>query len=807
MKALIGVVLYSGKERLWKIIDFGISSEATSGHAVTSRYARGTAGYRAPELLKEDALYTNKVDIWALGCILVESATGERPFPSDYAIQTYSSEKTSIEMPQMSRVSPTFQPHLREMTGELLHWNPAERPRASTLVSLFQSYLIIGHFLEGKSNYDPSQLQLPSYHKWKDMVDGCPEQREFLVRYASWLQVGTNGDDEIRACEELLYQYPIDNWFVRRLGEAYAKTMDGWAEIERWGRHIRSHPSSVQIKHGFTMSCGRAGREVTVATLRALVMGFPEDLYFASSYANAVFDVGRTTGSRSDIILILNKLYEEQPDNTELEYKLRLSLEWESLEDNPNLLTIWKKLALTFMSREASCREVSNGEAKPVIAVHQSLDIPLHVWIRLIVMDIDNGNLLKGFHNAVSKQGRTIQITTWIQLIEMLPEDTLRWWLKNNLPDTVFIQTAAWKWMVENLFDEDYLNELKYCLERCSVITRVGIWTELLANHPDFLKRCSLITRVEVCTELLTSHPDFLKGCNSAARVEVWTELLANHSDFLTRCSTLTRVEVCTELLANHPDFLKRCNSATRVEVCTELLASHPDFLKTCNPATRVEVWTELLANHPDFLTRCSTLTRVEICTELLANHPDFLKRCSTITRVEVCTELLANHPDSQVYKDKLRKALGYFEMSIRKWLEEMNVLYEEQPDNIELEYKLRVSLEWESLEDNPNLLTMWKRLALTFISREISCPEITNDDESKSVITVDQNLNIPLHVWIRLIVMDIDNGNLLKGFHKTMSKQERTIQITTWIQLIEMLPEDTLRWWLKNNLPETVVI
>lgn len=79
-------VLFSLKDNAWKIADFGLLSEGTSRHCKTTHYARGTSGYRAPELVREDASYNNKVDIWALGCILYELATRRRAFANDYTV-------------------------------------------------------------------------------------------------------------------------------------------------------------------------------------------------------------------------------------------------------------------------------------------------------------------------------------------------------------------------------------------------------------------------------------------------------------------------------------------------------------------------------------------------------------------------------------------------------------------------------------------------------------------------------------------------------------------------------------------------
>jgi len=80
------LVLYSRAEHSWKIADFGTASEATSKCFNTTRYARGTPCYRAPEVLDEEAKYNNKADIWSLGCVVLEMFAGRRPWSREEAI-------------------------------------------------------------------------------------------------------------------------------------------------------------------------------------------------------------------------------------------------------------------------------------------------------------------------------------------------------------------------------------------------------------------------------------------------------------------------------------------------------------------------------------------------------------------------------------------------------------------------------------------------------------------------------------------------------------------------------------------------
>src|SRR5277367_553473 len=73
--------------RVWKIADFGITQEGTSRTPLITTSSRGTASYRAPELLTTSPVYTNKVDVWAFGCIVFEMITGQKRFASDWEVQ------------------------------------------------------------------------------------------------------------------------------------------------------------------------------------------------------------------------------------------------------------------------------------------------------------------------------------------------------------------------------------------------------------------------------------------------------------------------------------------------------------------------------------------------------------------------------------------------------------------------------------------------------------------------------------------------------------------------------------------------
>lgn len=61
------------------VIDFGVAKSLGAGSAVVTSRRVGTLAYMAPEQLAQ-GLITPAVDIWALGAILYEAATGRAPF-------------------------------------------------------------------------------------------------------------------------------------------------------------------------------------------------------------------------------------------------------------------------------------------------------------------------------------------------------------------------------------------------------------------------------------------------------------------------------------------------------------------------------------------------------------------------------------------------------------------------------------------------------------------------------------------------------------------------------------------------------
>jgi hypothetical protein len=131
------LVLYSLTD-VWKLADFGLSTDGTSKSYVTTHYGYGTPGYRAPELLMDDEMkYTNKVDIWATGCILYELATGKRLFYNDWEIFAYHSSNGKMEIVLSDTFDELSSSVIIKNVLNMIQIDPSTRTSAATLAQEF----------------------------------------------------------------------------------------------------------------------------------------------------------------------------------------------------------------------------------------------------------------------------------------------------------------------------------------------------------------------------------------------------------------------------------------------------------------------------------------------------------------------------------------------------------------------------------------------------------------------------------------------------------------------------------------------
>jgi serine/threonine protein kinase len=133
--------LYSRRDGVWKLTDFGFSKHVSSRSLGLTSNAYGTNGYYAPEFLLPGVAalsYDCTADIWSLGCILYELAIGQRLFEHDYYTCRY--KETGI-LPAIEFNDGSFSDQEKETIQSslkrMLCLEPKERPAATDLIAEF----------------------------------------------------------------------------------------------------------------------------------------------------------------------------------------------------------------------------------------------------------------------------------------------------------------------------------------------------------------------------------------------------------------------------------------------------------------------------------------------------------------------------------------------------------------------------------------------------------------------------------------------------------------------------------------------
>ena len=158
-------MLYCASSRIWKLADFGITSLATTRHAVTTKLGRGTGSYIAPEIL--NGKFSNKADIWSFGCVFYELLALKLAFTTEWEVRTYDESKdVTLKIPILN-ASPFLQNNLAELVRHLLHRLPEQRPRASTVLKVLFSVSTLLDFEEQFS----SVRSVFSYSEWLDICN------------------------------------------------------------------------------------------------------------------------------------------------------------------------------------------------------------------------------------------------------------------------------------------------------------------------------------------------------------------------------------------------------------------------------------------------------------------------------------------------------------------------------------------------------------------------------------------------------------------------------------------------------------
>lgn len=136
-------MLYSQRDLVWKVADFGFTTKLQSQSSLLSREDRGTDGYYPPEFLEEvgDLRYNTSLDIWQMGCILFEFAVGKRAFRTNFDTRKFREGRMTLDIDLDEYFGEDCKEEIRRCLTLMLHIEPSQRPSAGQLVTEIQHYL------------------------------------------------------------------------------------------------------------------------------------------------------------------------------------------------------------------------------------------------------------------------------------------------------------------------------------------------------------------------------------------------------------------------------------------------------------------------------------------------------------------------------------------------------------------------------------------------------------------------------------------------------------------------------------------
>ena len=159
-----------------KIGDFGISK-----HCYSTKTYVGTQYYKAPEILNGN-VYNNKVDIWALGCILYELFTLEKCFYCEYEIGFINNILNNYH----GKINEKYNNQWQSLIDSLLDKNSKNRPNIDEICNLVKNLYSIQIYIRLISNKTLVLDVLPSntIKNIKEIIkdkEGIPLEEQNLI--------------------------------------------------------------------------------------------------------------------------------------------------------------------------------------------------------------------------------------------------------------------------------------------------------------------------------------------------------------------------------------------------------------------------------------------------------------------------------------------------------------------------------------------------------------------------------------------------------------------------------------------------
>ncbi|CAJ1376204.1 unnamed protein product [Effrenium voratum] len=121
-----------------KLCDLGITECMERTHISRREAEAGSPRYMAPELFDGRGKLTEKLDIWALGCLAVEVLTSRNPHEECINIQQVATKLlVRMQLPFQEDWANAYHPEVGQMLGPCFAWNPPDRPSAAQIYEVW----------------------------------------------------------------------------------------------------------------------------------------------------------------------------------------------------------------------------------------------------------------------------------------------------------------------------------------------------------------------------------------------------------------------------------------------------------------------------------------------------------------------------------------------------------------------------------------------------------------------------------------------------------------------------------------------
>jgi tetratricopeptide (TPR) repeat protein len=152
-----------------RIMDLGVAKmqEASVALTMTGQFA-GSYQYASPEQFEKSADVGPAADLYAIGVLLYELATGDNPFKADNVAAVMERHK-SAEPPRLSERAPEVSPFFAEIVHQLLAKKPAGRfASAAELNRILDEGELSDWWREREKTLRTSTAKLPAIHVRRD---------------------------------------------------------------------------------------------------------------------------------------------------------------------------------------------------------------------------------------------------------------------------------------------------------------------------------------------------------------------------------------------------------------------------------------------------------------------------------------------------------------------------------------------------------------------------------------------------------------------------------------------------------------